>query len=298
MKKQILVFILFAVIVASCFTFIGCVDLYDTKASEGLNFYSWDDGKSYSVIGIGSCEDTNIVIPRRYKGKPVTSIYNGAFSRCESIESITIPNSVTSIGSRAFAWSSIKSITIPNSVTEVGSDAFAVCSNLTNVTFAGGCKLTGISEGMFSWCARLTQITIPSSVTSIGYEAFANCERLASITIPGSVTTIGESAFKNCEGMTNVIISNGVTSIGEYAFYKCIGLTIVTIPASVTRISAFAFDDCTNLSRVVFEDPQGWYRNVFDHTYGGTSVTLTDPTQNAIYLTDTFSSNDYWYKTN
>ena len=148
----------------------------------------------------------------------MTSIEWCAFEGCSGLTSITIPNSVTSIGQGAFhGCSGLTSINIPNSVTSIGSGAFYDCSSLTSVT-------------------------IPNSVTSIRNSAFFGCSSLTSITIPNSVTSIGNWAFWNCSGLTSVTIPNSVTSIGDYAFQICKGLTSVTIPKSVTSIGDEAFD--------------------------------------------------------
>ena len=110
-----------------------------------------------------------------YQGKTytLTEIRGWAFSECSSLTSVTIPNSVTSIGEYAFGGCALKSITIPNSVTEIGWGAFAYC--------------------------EFTSVTIPNSVTSIGDYAFYGCYALKWITIPNSVTSIGCRAFEDTE---------------------------------------------------------------------------------------------------
>ena len=105
---------------------------------------------------------SSVNIPSVIEGKPVTTIRDEAFFHCDSLTSITIPNSVTTIGDRAFyACDSLTSITIPNSVTTIGSEAFYCCSSLTS-------------------------ITIPDSVTTIGDYAFRGCESLIIQCNPGS----------------------------------------------------------------------------------------------------------------
>ena len=108
------------------------------------------------------------------------------------------------------------SITIPNSVTSIGNYAFYCCRSLTSITIPN--SVTSIGGAAFYSCSGLTSITIPNSVTSIGDEAFCHCTQLTSITIPNSVTSIGASAFCNCSGLTSITIPNSVTSIGDYAF--------------------------------------------------------------------------------
>ena len=145
----------------------------------------------------------------------------------------------------------LTSVTIPNSVTSIGGGAFANCTSLTSVTIPN--SVTSIGNFAFSGCTSLTSLTIPNSVTSIGRWVFGNCSSLTSITIPNSVTSIGESAFSGCSSLTSIVIPNSVTSIGDWAFYNCSSLTSVTIPNSVTSIGDRAFFYCSSLSSIVVE---------------------------------------------
>ena len=111
------------------------------------------------------------------------------------------------------------SVTIPNSVTSIGDGAFSDCRGLTSVTIPN--SVTSIGEYAFLGCSGLTSVTIPNSVTSIGGAAFYDCSGLTSVTIPNSVTSIGGGAFRGCSGLTSVTIPNSVTSIGDKAFWNC-----------------------------------------------------------------------------
>ena len=195
-------------------------------ASSGLK-YSQNSDNTYTVTGIGSCTDTEIVIPKKYNGNLVTSIRYFAFENCSGLTSITIPNSVTTISDNAFInCSSLTSITIPNSVTTIGVSAFSGCSGLTSIMISN--SVTTIGDSAFYGCSGLTSITIGSNVTTICYEAFYDCSGLTSITIPNSVTYIDDYAFKNCRKLTSITIPNRVT-FGEFVFYECIGLKSVYI---------------------------------------------------------------------
>ncbi len=137
----------------------------------------------------------------------------------------------------------ITSVTIPDSVTSIGSYSFYGCSSLTSVTI--GNSITSIGERAFCGCSSLTSVTIPDSVTSIGIYSFYGCSSLTSVTIPDSVTSIGKRAFYDCSSLKSVTIGNSVTSIGEGAFYYCSGLTEI-------NYNAKAVADLSNNSNVFY----------------------------------------------
>lgn len=122
-------------------TCINCGDEYKdyyVTASTGLKYTLNSDGESYSVRGVGSCTDLDVIIPAEYNGKTVTNIGYTAFYNCSSLTDIVISNSVTSIDSCAFCWcDSLTSIVISDSVTFIGGEAFNNCGSLTSITYKG-----------------------------------------------------------------------------------------------------------------------------------------------------------------
>ena len=147
-----------------------------------------------------------------------------AFCGCEKLASVTIPDSVTSLGSHAFSDTGLTVVMIPESVTTIGDYTFLGCSNLVSVTILG--KVTTISNYMFSGCGNLISVIIPEGVTTIGVLAFNLCENLVSVTIPDGVTGIGNGAFYRCYNLVSVTIPDSVKSIGENAFSSCSVLNV------------------------------------------------------------------------
>ena len=192
-------------------------------------------------IGDGAFRDCHRLISVTIPNS-VTSIGWRAFSGCSNLTSVTIPNSVTSIGNSAFAGcSSLTSVTIPNSVTSIGNSAFAGCSNLTKINITDIAAWCNIAFGsndanplyyakhLFVNDVEVTYLVIPNGVTSIGNDAFYNSSSLTSVTIPNSVTSIGDRAFWGCSSLVSVAIGSSVTSIGGGALYDCSSLTTINV---------------------------------------------------------------------
>ena len=178
-------------------------------------------------------EIIDLIIPQSVK-----SISDGAFFGIKRITSVTIPNSVETIGKYSFGMSGLTSVTIPNSVTSIGKGVFWGCKDLISATLSN--NITSIEESAFQGCTGLTSMIIPNSVTAIDSQAFYGCSGLTSVTIGSGVTSIGKSAFWGCFGLTSVTIPNSVTAIDSQAFSSS-GLTSVTIGSGVTSIGKSAF---------------------------------------------------------
>ncbi len=248
----------------------------------------------YYGSSITSTTDTTYYVPYSLKNVMITDceyIQYGAFINFDNLKSIKIPNSVTSIGSRAFSGcSSLTSITIPNSVTSIGSRAFSGCSSLTSITIPN--SVTSIEEYMFNGCSKLTSITMPNSVTSIGNYAFSSCSSL-NIYYDGTIDEWCNITFTNLSSnpmfygkefylldengnveyngnnyklLTELNIPNTVTSIGDYQFCGLDNLITVFIPKSVTSIGFDSFNYCRSLVSITIPNSVTKIGYIFDDT--------------------------------
>ncbi len=208
----------------------------ESDYSVGLKYSLNTDEKGYTVVGIGYCEDTDLVIPATYRGLPVTAIGSNAFESVRSFKSVSIPASVTTIGEYAFAHCSV-----------------------TTVTFAANSKLTTLDEYAFFLSSSLQSIALPDGVTTIGVAAFNGCNNITSISIPDSVTTIENRAL-DFDSSAFTVYNNakylGNSTNPYLVLVKAIDTSITTynIHTNAKLIYAFAFEDCTLLTSVTIPD--------------------------------------------
>lgn len=259
------------------------VDAYIEKGVTSISDYAFRN--CYSL--------TSVIFE---EGSQLTSIGNDAFYGCKSITSISIPESVTSIGNHAFSsCASLKSVVIPDGVISIGDDAFYGCISLTSITIEGAPQ---IGRAAFEYTPYYQNAdNWQNKVLYIGNCLIEAKNTIETCTIKEGIKVIADGAFAGCTDITSITIPSSVTSIGNDAFYGCKSLISITIPESVTSIGFAAFYNCNSLTSVTFADPNGWYRTTTEGATSGTSLTLTDASRNAIYLTSTYRSY-YWYKNN
>lgn len=289
MKKLFLTMLGFLIVLPAFahdfqYTYMGQTIIY-TVVDDNENTCRTKEG---SESNPGNNISGSLVLPSEVKdGNRVyklVEISDYSFYKC-SITSISIPNTVITLGKHAFTdndW--LNSVFIPSSVTSIGECTFANCNRLTSVNISN--SVTSIGRGAFTTCNRLTSIRIPSSVTEIGEWAFHSCssltkaefesidhlcsinfanedsnplsyagnlyingEEVKEVVIPNSVTSIGDYAFYGCN-MSTVEIANSVTSIGSNAFRYCRSLISAVLSNSLTRLNERTFSDCTSLTTI------------------------------------------------
>ena len=273
-------------------------------ASQGLELVLNSDSRSYTVTDIGTCTDTDIVIPFTHEGLPVTgigehafdaseiksvfipssikTIGNDAFYYCEYLESVRLPEGLVTIGERAFARTAIKSIKIPKTVESIGAsvlegtylEAIDVADGNANYTDAGNCLIEKATKTLIAGTLA-SVIPTDGSVTVIGNDAFADLLELMNIVIPDGVTRIGDFAFGGCMSLSSINIPEGVVEIGEGAFIGCSGIEALTLPSTLKKIGSSAFGAMYEVREVII--PAGVTEitgNPFYECYNLESITV------------------------
>jgi len=269
---------------------------------------------SYEIYGtyveITGCDKSTekVVIPAMIEGLPVKRIADYAFSNCQNLISVSLPESISYIGIQAFSY----------------------CYNLESINLPY--SITAINEGTFYMCRALKSVEIPENVDTIGYKAFYGCSQLSEVYIPQNVSSIGVNAFYSCESITefnvheynsyyesidgvlfesryayieyegntyyeevydlvqypignereSYIIPKNVLSIESYAFAECTSLKSVIVPESVKTSCEYAFRACSAFESITFYNPYctvyGPVTNDYNDNFYGTIYGYDDST--------------------
>ena len=223
----------------------------EMKNSQGLQSSISSDESYYVVRGIGTCTDSELVIPSEYNGLPVKKIGQSAFEECSFLRKLIIPDSVTNIAAIAFLnCQSLMSVEIGTSVKSIGERAFANCFRLVEIYNKSMLEIK-IGEhdnnGRIGYYAKAIYgepYTSKLSKDKNGYVSY----------IDGTDKIL--LAYTGTE--TNLILPEDITELHRWAFYNYSFLTSVTIPDSVTKIGRDSFGDCDALISATFKNPNGW----------------------------------------
>ena len=247
----------------------GVCTMCGKPETEGLEYTL--QGDCYVVSGMGTCTDIRLHIPYTYNGRPVVGIADEAFLGNTSIISVTLPDTVRSIGyyafsdctslrdidfgeglieidGLAFVGSSITRVDLPDSLTIV--DGFYGCEELESVSF--GRNVVEILSSAFEYCNSLEYIDIPSSVYRVGSFAFAHCANLREVDFGGSeIESLENFMFYESPSLESVDLSGtSIEYIGNSAFYTCSSLSQVLLPDTLEGIDVQAFYNCSSLKSI------------------------------------------------
>ena len=173
----------------------------------------------------------------------VKEIKNGAFFKCESITTVSLPNGITGIGKDAFSnCKALTSVNIPTCLTSLGEAAFYDDYSISStITIPSGIKI--IPRNCFRGCNALKSVTISEGVEEIGNSAFCWCNLIGKIELPSTIKKIGEECFHYCFSLQKVNIPEGITEIPRDAFNSC-NLTTIDFPKTIQKIGESAFSSC------------------------------------------------------
>lgn len=251
----------------------------EEKEYNDFTYYTYfneENNRTEAVITGYKGFYNHLVIPDSIDNAVVTSIGVKAFAESNQFESITIPDSIESIGEDAFwecnglkkvyvssieDWCKIKFENTFSNPINYGSKIYIDGELATDITIPKG--ITKICDYAFENCETITNVVIPNSVISIGNSAFSGCSNLKNISIPNSVVNIEKGAFSSCSNLEKVEIPDGIKIIKDYTFTFCENLTTIIIPQSVKEIGNLAFDSDSNLSNVLFKGSKSQWDSIF-----------------------------------
>lgn len=220
----------------------------EATPSVGLELALDESNSAYTVLGIGECKDSDIIIPSEYNDLPVKSIDSGAFYKT-SITSVVIPEGIETIKSHAFSYcKSLESITLPDSLTKIENDAFEYCTSLKEVAVPGG--ISELGNHIFYECSALEIVSLNKGIKEIAKGMFNECKALKTIILPEGITVISESAFSSCKSLEEIILPDSLERIESGAFYECNSLKEIILPDNVTYLGRSVFYECSVLENV------------------------------------------------
>lgn len=265
----------------------------DTPA-EYFGFIANDTGLTITSY-TGPDAITEVCIPAKINGTPVTELNPCLFFNNSVIKSLTIPEGVTTIGEECFRqMSALESISLPSTLTSIGDSCFVWCDQLKSISIPD--SVTSFGSSLFAECSSMTVCKLPSGLKTLPSRTFGNCTGLTTLTLPSTLTTISAYAFEGAAidalvlpdsvttleanalywfSVKNLTLSANLTTIPAQAMRNCYSLTSLVIPEGVTSIGDQAFMSCSALTSLSLPSTlTSIGTGVFTDCYNLTSVTI------------------------
>ena len=232
------------------YPFSGCYALKEIEFEEGITSIP------ECIFADTGLEEVNIP-------DTVTNIGQRAFAYCEKLSYLHLSDNLQGIGNYAFRNTiMLKELKVPKTLTDIDTYGWNwqypfSGSGIKNIEWSEG--ITRVPYALFGECENLKSVKIPRTITEIRERSFADCIALENVDIPDSVTSIGASAFKGCQSLQNIELPNGLTFIGNYAFRNCTALKKINVPKTLTTVDTYGlnyqcpFDNCKSLEEIIFE---------------------------------------------
>ena len=226
--------------------------LYQAETTEDFIFELDEETNTY-VLAMYTGDGGDVIIPSTYLNVPVTTISSNAFSLVDTVTSVYVPSSVTTLDNYAFASCSASEILGMQGVLTIGTYAFDSTTNLSTIELGESVETIG------NYAFRLSgirEITLPDSITSLGTYLFRECENLQACKLPSNLTAIPNALFYECHNLVDVTIPETVTSIGNNAFQNCRSIVELEVPSSVETVGYYAFSGLESLSSIDLSNTQ------------------------------------------
>lgn len=233
---------------------------YKKLEDGGLVITSYKGTRGEVIVPskIGKSEVTEIGAYAFAASAPRIKIEQRDFRRKE-ITRVVLPDTIKVIAENAFSsCEALEQVNIPDGVVEIGKEVFSGCRRITELVVPD--TVEKIDSGVFAGCLSLCSVKLPDSLTEISNYLFSNCRNLLEIKLPATVQSIGIWALTRCVTLEEIVIPEGVTEIRKQAFMECDNLKTVVIPASVKSIKNYTyrgrdpetiFEDSPNVTAVV-----------------------------------------------
>ena len=234
---------------------LTCIKLRDglsldfAVSSVSCPWFSIDSTGSLSFNSEQYPGGGELAVPQVVDGVVVHEIADGGFSYSPYITSVTLPDTLCSIGQSAFSCcTSLKAVYIPEGVTEIGDNAFQSCIALEGVVLPEG--LSSVGSGVFKNCISLAAVTLPDSISIISNSMFLNCASLNDVSLGDGAMVIAGLAFSGCSSLESISLPASLKYIGSSGFSGCTSLTSISVPEGVTELGYTVFDGCTALKEI------------------------------------------------